>query len=110
MAEKAASRIERDTMGEVEVPAEHYWGAQTQRSLDNFRIGGERMPPALLRALAIEKKASALANMALGELDAHPVQGDDLRLTGAVHLPDIERSGGDRRAGCDRGRHSRSPS
>ena len=70
MAEKAASRIERDTMGEVEVPAEHYWGAQTQRSLDNFRIGGERMPPALLRALAIEKKASALANMALGELDA----------------------------------------
>jgi fumarate hydratase class II len=69
MAAAGDTRIERDSMGEVEVPAARYWGAQTQRSLENFRIGGERMPVALLRALAIEKKAAALANMALGELD-----------------------------------------
>jgi fumarate hydratase class II len=70
MAATKQTRIERDTMGEVEVPAERYWGAQTQRSLENFRIGGERMPQPLIRALAIEKKAAALANMALGALDA----------------------------------------
>jgi fumarate hydratase class II len=63
------TRIERDTMGEVAVPAERYWGAQTQRSLLNFRIGGERMPAPLIRALALEKKAAALANMALGALE-----------------------------------------
>jgi fumarate hydratase class II len=70
MAKDSSTRIERDTMGEVAVPAERYWGAQTQRSLENFRIGGERMPAPLIRALALEKKAAALANMALGELDA----------------------------------------
>src|SRR6266849_6510550 len=70
MAKERPTRIERDTMGEVAVPAERYWGAQTQRSLENFRIGGERMPVPLIRALALEKKAAALANMALGELDA----------------------------------------
>ena len=69
MADAKATRIERDSMGEIAVPAEHYWGTQTQRSLENFRIGGERMPAPLIRALAIEKKAAALANMALGELD-----------------------------------------
>jgi fumarate hydratase, class II len=56
-------------MGPVEVPADRYWGAQTQRSLQNFRIGGERMPAPLIRALGIQKKAAALANMALGALD-----------------------------------------
>jgi fumarate hydratase, class II len=70
MAKDSPTRIERDTMGEVAVPAERYWGAQTQRSLENFRIGGELMPAPLIRALALEKKAAALANMALGELDA----------------------------------------
>jgi fumarate hydratase class II len=69
MGNGAATRRESDTMGTVEVPAERYWGAQTQRSLHNFRIGGERMPPALVRALGIQKKAAALANMALGALD-----------------------------------------
>ena len=69
MAAGRKTRTERDSMGEVEVPAEHYWGAQTQRSLENFRIGGERMPPALIRALALEKKAAALANLGLGELE-----------------------------------------
>ncbi len=70
MAKERPTRIERDTMGEVAVPAARYWGAQTQRSLENFRIGGERMPAPLIRALALEKKAAALANIALGELDA----------------------------------------
>ena len=69
MVEISATRIERDSMGEIEVPADRYWGAQTQRSLQNFRIGGERMPEPLIRALGIQKKAAALANIALGELD-----------------------------------------
>ncbi len=69
MSAARTTRTERDSMGEVEVPAERYWGAQTQRSLENFRIGGERMPPALVRALAIEKKVAALVNMELGELE-----------------------------------------
>ncbi len=63
------TRKETDSMGAVDVPADRYWGAQTQRSLDNFRIGGERMPQPLIRALGIQKQAAALANMALGELD-----------------------------------------
>lgn len=62
-------RTERDGMGEVRVPAGRYWGAQTQRSLDNFRIGPPgSMPNELIRAYGYQKKASALANLALGEL------------------------------------------
>jgi fumarate hydratase class II len=64
----AKTRVETDTMGAVEVPADRYWGAQTERSLHNFRIGGERMPAPLVRALGIQKKAAALVNMAQGEL------------------------------------------
>src|SRR5512146_1559154 len=67
MAER--TRRESDTMGTLDVPADRYWGAQTQRSLENFRIGGERMPKALIRALAIQKKAACLANMSLGAID-----------------------------------------
>jgi fumarate hydratase, class II len=63
------TRIETDSMGAIQVPADRYWGAQTERSLENFRIGGERMPEAFIQALGIQKKAAALANMALGELD-----------------------------------------
>ena len=66
---KPPTRIERDSMGEIAVPAERYWGAQTQRSLENFRIGGERMPLSLIHALALQKQAAAEANMALGALD-----------------------------------------
>jgi fumarate hydratase class II len=69
MAEAGKLRRESDTMGTLEVPADKYWGAQTQRSLQNFRIGGERMPAPLIRAFAILKKAAALANMRLGVLD-----------------------------------------
>ncbi|MFY8093481.1 MAG: class II fumarate hydratase [Niveispirillum sp.] len=63
-------RIETDSFGPIEVPADRYWGAQTQRSLQNFKIGGERMPPALIRGLGIVKKAAAKANVTLGQLDA----------------------------------------
>ena len=62
-------RIERDTMGEVEVPIEKYWGAQTQRSIENFPIGNDVMPIQMVRALGIQKKSAALANVSLGKLD-----------------------------------------
>ncbi|EOZ92002.1 Fumarate hydratase class II [Indibacter alkaliphilus LW1] len=64
-------RIEKDTMGPVEVPADKYWGAQTQRSINNFKIGGERnrMPIEIIRAFAILKKSAALTNSELGVLD-----------------------------------------
>lgn len=61
-------RIERDTMGEVKVPVDKYWGAQTQRSYENFKIGGTRMPREMIEALAIVKKAAAFANADLGVL------------------------------------------
>src|SRR5882724_7073946 len=62
-------RIEKDTFGPIEVPADKLWGAQTQRSLTNFKISGERMPRALILALASVKKAAALVNLDLGTLD-----------------------------------------
>lgn len=62
-------RIERDSMGEMKVPSDKYWAAQTQRSLENFEIGGERMPREIIRAFSVLKKAAALANNALGKLD-----------------------------------------
>ena len=63
-------RIERDSMGEMQVPADRYWGAQTQRSYQNFVIGTEKMPREVIRAFAILKKAAAMANGKLGKLDA----------------------------------------
>ncbi len=63
------TRTETDSFGPLEVAADRYWGAQTQRSLGNFKIGGEKMPPALVRALGILKKAAALTNIELGVLD-----------------------------------------
>jgi fumarate hydratase, class II len=65
-----ATRTETDTFGPIEVPASQYWGAQTQRSLGNFKIGGERMPLPLVKALGIVKKCAAKTNHALGDLDA----------------------------------------
>jgi fumarate hydratase class II len=65
----SATRTETDSFGPIEVPADRYWGAQTQRSLENFRIGGERMPIPLIHAFGLQKKAAALANMALGALE-----------------------------------------
>jgi fumarate hydratase class II len=68
------SRTEHDTMGAVEVPTDRYWGAQTARSLANFRIGEERMPRELIRALGILKKAAALTNAKLGTLPAEQAE------------------------------------
>jgi len=67
-------RIERDTMGEIRVPADKYWGPQTQRSLQNFRIGIEKMPLEIIQAFAIVKKASAKTNYDLGKLDEESYQ------------------------------------
>ena len=65
---KPSSRIESDSMGQIEVPANHYWGAQTERSLHHFAIGDDHMPPEMIRAFAILKKAAALVNHDLGKL------------------------------------------
>src|SRR5437667_8267351 len=66
----ASVRIERDTFGPIEVPADRLWGAQTQRSLEHFRISTEKMPPAMIRALLIIKRSAARVNVELGVLDA----------------------------------------
>ena len=68
-AVKNAVRIERDTMGDIEVPADRLWGAQTQRSLHHFHFPGETMPPEVVRAQVLVKKAAAAVNAALGVLD-----------------------------------------
>jgi len=64
------TRTETDTFGPIDVPADRYWGAQTQRSLQNFKIGGERMPAPVVHALGVVKRAAAIANVGLGQLDA----------------------------------------
>ena len=72
--EKANTRIETDTFGAIEVAADRYWGAQAQRSLGNFKIGWEKQPASIVRALGVVKRAAAETNMALGRLD--PGLGD----------------------------------
>ncbi|MBR6684397.1 MAG: class II fumarate hydratase, partial [Firmicutes bacterium] len=62
-------RIERDSMGEMQVPADRYWAAQTQRSFQNFKIGGELMPREITQAFGVLKKAAARANFNLGKMD-----------------------------------------
>ena len=61
-------RMEHDTMGEVKVPAEHFWGAQTQRSFQNFEIGTEKMPHEIIEALVILKRSAAKANNRFGKI------------------------------------------
>ena len=63
-----STRTEHDTMGEVQVPSEAYWGAQTQRSFENFKIGGETLPKPLIAAMALIKKAAAQTNAGLGRI------------------------------------------
>ena len=63
-----STRIEHDTMGEVVVPSEALWGAQTQRSLQNFKIGHERLPRAMIRAMGLVKKAAAKTNANLQQM------------------------------------------
>ncbi len=67
---KPGTRIESDSMGEIAVPADKYWGAQTQRSLLHFNIGDDKMPREMIRALGVLKKAAALVNQDLGKLPA----------------------------------------
>ena len=67
-AKGPALRKEHDSMGEILVPCDKYWGAQTQRSFENFRIGTEKMPPEVISAFAILKKSAAQANCELGTL------------------------------------------
>jgi fumarate hydratase, class II len=64
-----AFRTEKDSMGEIKVPADKYWGAQTQRSIEHFKIGGDRFPREMIRALGVLKKCAAKANSKLGLLD-----------------------------------------
>src|SRR5215212_12049796 len=66
--QSAKTRIETDSMGAIEVAADRYWGAQTQRSLHHFNIGDDRMPREMVRALGVLKKAAALVNEELGKL------------------------------------------
>jgi fumarate hydratase, class II len=66
-----ATRVETDSMGPIEVPADRYWGAQTQRSLHHFSIGDDHMPVPVIRGMAILKKAAALTNRDLGKLPDH---------------------------------------
>lgn len=70
MEQKVLMREERDSFGPIEVPADTYWGAQTERSRQNFLIGVEKMPLSLIHALGLQKKAAALVNMDLGLLDS----------------------------------------
>src|SRR3954468_4033531 len=72
--QRVPARIESDSMGTIEVPANVYWGAQTQRSLIHFNIGRDVMPPELIRAFGILKKAAALVNQDLGKLPADKAQ------------------------------------
>ncbi len=67
-------RIEKDTMGEMKVPADKYWAAQTQRSLQNFKIGGEIMPREITHAFGILKKAAAIANFRLGKISEEKLE------------------------------------
>src|SRR5436305_7575276 len=71
-----STRIETDSFGPIDVPADRYWGAQTERSRQNFRIGADRMPIAIVHALGIVKLAAAQTNLELGLLDS--------RLAGAI--------------------------
>jgi fumarate hydratase class II len=80
------TRFESDSMGEIAVPAERLWGAQTQRSLENFRIGGERMPLPLVHALGVIKGAAARTNCQFGLLDA--------KLAGAIETAAAEVASG----------------
>ena len=68
--ENTEFRIEKDTMGDVKVPADKLWGAQTQRSRENFKIGGDRFPREMIKALGVLKKSAAMTNTKLGLLDA----------------------------------------
>jgi len=101
----STTRIERDTFGPIEVPADRLWGAQTQRSLEHFRISTEKMPAALIRAMLIVKRSAARVNLALGILSPKVadaiVAACDETLAGAhaaaVRVPEVAPVQGQRR-------------
>lgn len=82
------TRTEKDTMGEVQVPVNAYWGAQSERSRNNFKIGGETLPPALIEAMALVKKAAAITNTDLGRIETSQkdliVQASDEIINGGL--------------------------
>ena len=82
-------RVESDSIGQVEVPSDSYWGAQTQRSLIHFDIGEDKMPPELIKAFGILKKACALVNKDLGKLKSEQadliVRAADEVIAGKLH-------------------------
>src|SRR5260370_26742837 len=88
-AQAATTRTESDSMGKVKVPADRYYGAQTARSLAHFAIGKDIMPPELVRAFGILKKAAALVNQDLGKLPADKskliAQAPAEEMTGKLH-------------------------
>src|ERR1700739_4881196 len=89
MVTKKATRLETDSMGPIEVPTDVYWGAQTARSLVHFNIGRDTMPPELIRAFGILKKACALVNQELGKLSSDKarliLQACDEVISGALN-------------------------
>src|SRR5690625_7432050 len=89
-------RIETDTLGEVKVPADKYWGAQTERSRDNFPIGHEKMPIEIIKAFAVLKKSAAKANTDLGLLEAKKAEA----IAYATERSEERRVGKDRRSEC----------
>ncbi|MDG1739515.1 MAG: class II fumarate hydratase [Paracoccaceae bacterium] len=84
-----ATRTETDSFGPLEVPADKYWGAQTQRSIINFPIGWEKQPVAIVRALGVIKKACAMANQELGNLDSERASAI-IQAAGEVHKGDFD--------------------
>ena len=89
---KVKFRTEKDTLGEVKVPAGAYWGAQTQRAVENFPVSGLRAHPALLRAYVMVKLAAARANRDLGKLDAKLADAiEKLRRGGEMDKAELKR-------------------
>ena len=87
------TRIEHDTMGEIAVPAEHHWGAQTQRSVENFKIGGQRQPKEIITAFAYLKEACAQANRQVGKLTEAQAEAISAAFLGATVLELTGRGG-----------------
>ena len=84
-----STRTETDSMGSIQVEQDRLWGAQTQRSLENFRIGGQRFSRPMIRALGIVKKCAALANGELGELDVLSREERDALLQAADEVIEV---------------------
>jgi len=82
-------RIEKDTLGEVRVPSDKYWGAQTQRSKDNFKIGSEKMPLELIYGLVFIKKAAAIVNFQLGKLSENKMKAIQ-KVCDSIHAGDMD--------------------